>query len=78
MKKVKRSVWIIAVLFIYITAMCAYLAPRNTDISTTEKIVTVASSYVVLILLWFVLRRKERIKEQRLKEEKDNQNQNKN
>ena len=76
MTKIKRSVWIIVVLFIYITAMCAYLAPRNTEISNTEKIVTVGASYVVLFLLWLVLRRKERIKERRMNEEKERQNQN--
>ena len=77
MKKVKKSVWLIVILFIYITAITAYLAPRNTDISTTEKTITIVASYVVLFLLWLVLRRKERIKEQRMREDEEDKNQTK-
>lgn len=69
MKKLKKSVWITAILFIYITAVTLYLAPKNTEISSTEKTVTIVSSYVVLILLWFVLRRKEKAQQRRRDEE---------
>lgn len=71
MKKIKRSVWVVLVLFVYITAITAYLAPRNTEISSTEKTVTIVSSYVVLFLLWLVLRRREKLKSQRLKEDEE-------
>ena len=47
----------------------AYLLPRNTEVSLTEKIITVAVSYVIVLLLWLVLRKKEQMRERRKKDE---------
>ena len=38
-------------------------------VSLTEKIITVAVSYVIVLLLWLVLRKKEQMRERRKKHE---------
>ena len=53
------------VLFLYTTVMAVYFLPRNSEISSTEKWLTVAGSYVIIVLLWFVLRKKEQLAERR-------------
>lgn len=72
MRKFKRSNWLTATLFIYVTAMAIYFLPRNTQTGNTEKYVTVAASYVIVALLWFVLRRKERFAAEREKDIQEN------
>ena len=67
-KKIKKSVWFPLALFIYTTAMAVYFLPKNTEISDTEKWVTIGASYGIIALLWYVLRLKERRLEQRNKE----------
>lgn len=62
MKKLKKSSALSLALLIYITATAAYFLPRNTEISVTEKYLTVIASYVIVLLLWLVLRQKERMK----------------
>jgi hypothetical protein len=51
-------------LFVYTTAMAAYFLPKNTEISDTEKWITFGASYVIIALLWYVLRLKEKQIEQ--------------
>ena len=51
-------------LFVYTTAMAAYFLPKNTEISDTEKWITFGASYLIIALLWYVLRLKERRLEQ--------------
>ena len=58
----KKSTALSLALLIYITATAAYFLPRNTEISVTEKYLTVVASYVIVLLLWLVLRKKERMK----------------
>lgn len=67
-KKFKKSVWMPLILFIYTTGMAVYFLPRNTEISDTEKWATIGMSYLVIALLWWVLRKKENLMEQRNKE----------
>ena len=55
-------------LLVYTTAMAAYFLPKNTEISDTEKWVTFGASYVIVGLLWYVLRMKEQRLEKRNKE----------
>ena len=55
-------------LLVYTTAMAAYFLPKNTEISDTEKWVTFGASYVIVGLLWYVLRLKEQRLEKRNKE----------
>lgn len=74
MKKFKKSTGICVSLFLYVTAMAIYLVPRNQGISNTEKYLTVAVSYIVVALLWFVLRKKEGLAEQRRKEQAERRN----
>lgn len=62
MKKLKKSSALSLALLIYITATAAYFLPRNTEISVSEKYLTVVASYVIVLLLWLVLRQKERMK----------------
>lgn len=62
MKKLKKSSALSLALLVYITATAAYFLPRNTEISVTEKYLTVVASYVIVLLLWLVLRQKERMK----------------
>ena len=47
----------------------AYFLPRNTEISDTEKYVTVAASYLIVFVLWLVLRKKEALQRKRFEED---------
>ena len=58
----------IAVLAIYTAVMYVILMPRNTEMSVTEKYITVGVSVVVLVLLWMLLRRREKLRREREKE----------
>ena len=60
MKKIKRSTGVALAFLIYVSVTAAYLLPRNTEVSQTEKYLTVAGSYVIVLLLWLVLRKKNR------------------
>ncbi len=59
MKKIKKSTGLTLALLIYVSATAAYFLPRNTEISDTEKYVTVAASYLIVFVLWLVLRPQE-------------------
>lgn len=63
MKKMKKSSALSLALLIYISATAAYFLPRNSEISVAEKYVTVFASYIIVLLLWLVLRHKEHRKE---------------
>lgn len=64
MRKFRKSTWMPVALFVYTTAMAAYFLPKNTEISDTEKWITFGASYVIIALLWYVLRLKEKQIEQ--------------
>ena len=68
MKKIKKSTGLILALFVYVTITAAYFLPRNTEISSTEKYVTIAVSYVIVLVLWLVLRKKEELQRKRREE----------
>lgn len=70
MKKLKKSTGLTVALFIYVSATAAYFLPRNTEISNTEKYVTVIASYVIVLALWLVLRKKEELQRKRREEDK--------
>lgn len=70
MKKIKKSTGLTVALLIYVSATAAYFLPRNTEISPTEKYVTVGVSYLIVLILWLVLRKKEAMQRKRF-EEKD-------
>ena len=69
MKKIKKSTGVVIAFLIYVSVTAAYLLPRNTEVSNTEKWLTVAVSYVIVLFLWLVLRKKEQMRERRNKDE---------
>lgn len=70
MKKLKKSTGLTVALLIYVSATAAYFLPRNTEISNTEKYVTVIASYVIVLALWLVLRKKEELQRKHREEDK--------
>lgn len=62
MKRIKKSTSLSLVLLVYITAMAIYFLPRNAEISVLEKYLTIGVSYVIVLLLWLVLRYRERMR----------------
>ena len=68
MKKIKKSTGLTLALLVYVTATAAYFLPRNTEISETEKYVTVITSSVIVLVLWLVLRKKEELQRKRREE----------
>ena len=70
MKKLKKSTGLTVALLIYVSATAAYFLPRNTEISNTEKYVTVIASYVIVLALWLVLRKIEELQRKRREEDK--------
>ena len=71
MKKFRKSTWMPLALLVYTTAMAIYFLPKNTEISETEKWLTFGASYLIIGLLWYVLRLKEKRLEKRNKEIED-------
>ena len=50
MKKIRKSTGVALAFLIYVSVTAAYLLPRNTEVSLTEKIITVAVSYVLSLI----------------------------
>lgn len=73
MKKFKKSTGLTVVLLIYVSATAAYFLPRDTEISNTEKYITVIASYVIVLVLWLVLRKKEELQRKRREEDRTEQ-----
>ena len=71
MRKFRKSTWMPLALLVYTTAMAIYFLPKNTESSETEKWVTFGASYLIIGLLWYVLRLKEKRLEKRNKEIED-------
>lgn len=69
MKKIKKSTGVALALLVYVSVTAAYLLPRNTEISNTEKYVTLAVSYVIVFVLWLVLKQKEKLQQRRREDE---------
>ena len=68
MKRYKKSVVMPLALFVYTTIMAVCFIPRNHEMGDVEKWVTVGASYVIIALLWWVLRKKEQMAEKRKNE----------
>ena len=73
MKKFKKSTGLTVALLLYVSATAAYFLPRNTEISNTEKYITVIASYVIVLVLWLVLRKKEELQRKRREEDRTEQ-----
>ena len=67
-KKFRKSTWMPLALLVYTTVMAVCFLPKNSEISDTEKWITFGASYLIIGLLWYVLRLKERRLEKRNKE----------
>ena len=65
MRFVKNPNLTVAVLAVYTAAVYIYFFPRNEEMSTTEKWLTVGASVVMLALLWLLLRRRARLRRER-------------
>ena len=61
----RKPNFVIALLFIYTTGMYIYFFPRNTEMGSAEKWAIVGVSYALLVVLWFLLRRRERLRRER-------------
>jgi hypothetical protein len=70
--KYRRSTWITVALLIYVTATAIYLLPHNLMETSKEKIYTLIVSYVIVVVLCLVLRKKENVHKQK---ENNNTNQ---
>ena len=65
MRFLKNPNFAVAVLAIYTAAVYIYFFPRNNEMSNTEKWLTVGASVVMLVLLWFLLRRRSKLRRER-------------
>ena len=73
MKKFKKSTGLTVALLIYVSATAAYFLPRNTEISNTEKYITVIASYVIVLVLWLGVRKKKELQRKRREEDRTEQ-----
>ncbi len=74
--KIKKYILIPLLLFVYVTGMVLYFIPKSTD-STLQKVFEVGASYALVIVLFFVLRHRERLRQERLDDMKKSEEQNK-
>ena len=65
MRFIKNPNITVAVLAVYTAAVYIYFFPRNTEMSATEKWLTVGASVVMLVLLWLLLRRRAKLRRER-------------
>ncbi len=59
----KKHKLIVGLLFVYMSGMYIYFFPRNNEMSDVEKWAIVAVSYLLLVILWFVLKRRDRLRD---------------
>lgn len=65
MRFLKNPNTTVAILAIYTAIMYIYLFPKNTEMTNTEKWVTIGVSAGMLILLWILLHRRNRLRKER-------------
>ena len=61
-RKIRKSTWLSLALFAYMTIMALYFLPKNTEIDTTRKWLTVLVGYLIVLVLWLVMRKKENMR----------------
>ena len=61
----KKHKLIVGLLFVYMTGMYIYFFPRNNEMSDVEKWAIIAVSYLLLVILWFVLKRRDTLRSRR-------------
>ena len=62
MKKIKKHNLVVGLLFAYTTGMYIYFVPRNNELDTVENWCIVGVSYLLLVILWFVMRKRDRMR----------------
>lgn len=65
MRFLKNPNFTIAVLAIYTAIVYIIFFPRNNEMSEGEKWATVGASAVMLTLLWFLLKRRQKLRRER-------------
>ena len=70
MRFLKNPNLTVAVLAVYTAVVYIYFFPRNNEMSTNQKWLTVGASVVMLVLLWVLLRRRAKLR--RVREERQN------
>lgn len=65
MRFIKNPNITVAVLAIYTAIIYIYLFPRNTEMTNTEKWATVGVSVGILVVLWMLLRRRNKLRKER-------------
>lgn len=65
MRFIKNPNITIAILAIYTAIMYIFLFPKNTEMSTAEKWMTIGVSVVILVVLWFLLQRRNKLRKER-------------
>ena len=68
MRFIKNPNLTVAILAVYTAAVYIYFFPRNNEMSSAEKWLTVGASVVMLALLWVLLRRRSKLRRQREKQ----------
>lgn len=58
----KKHKLIVGLLFVYMTGMFVYFFPRNNEMSDAEKWAVIGVSYLLLVILWFVLKHRDRLR----------------
>ncbi|MBE6283995.1 MAG: hypothetical protein E7098_06610 [Mediterranea massiliensis] len=58
-RKVRKSTWLSLALFAYVSIMAIYFLPKNDTMDTTRKWLTLGAGYLIVLLLWLVMRKKE-------------------
>lgn len=53
------------VLVLYVTGMAIYFVPRNHEMTSTGKAVTVVLAYVLVLALWIAMQYREKLRHKR-------------
>ena len=61
-RKIRKSTWLSLALFAYMTIMGLYFLPKNTELDTTRKWLTLGAGYLIVLVLWLVMRKKENMR----------------
>lgn len=63
-KRPRKSTWLCATILVYVTVVALCFLPSSTA-TPTEKWLSGVGSYVLVFLLWIVMRKKEKLAEKR-------------
>jgi hypothetical protein len=61
-RKIRKSTWLSLALFAYMTIMALYFLPKNTELDTMRKWLTLGAGYLIVLVLWLVMRKKENMR----------------